>query len=148
MSQQDNAAIARRMNDAYNAQDWDAAANLAASNTEFVNVATAEKFHGQDGVRQFLKGWATAFPGSRVETTSVIADERAAVMEFVGRGTHQGPLKGPAGEIAPTGRSVEVHFCEVLEIEQDKVVRGRLYFDSATMLQQLGLMPASAGATA
>ena len=146
MSAQENAAATRAFNEAYNNRDWDAAVALTAADVEFVNVATGETFRGPDGVRQFLDGWANAFPDSRVETTAVIADDERAVIEFTGRGTQTGPLRGPAGEIPATGRSVEVPFIQVAEFEGDKIVRGRLYFNSMTMLVQLGVVPAPASA--
>lgn len=141
MAARDNDATARALNDAYNARDWGAAVALATPTAEFVNVATGQTFRGADGLREFLQGWSGAFPDSKVETTIVIADERGAAMEFVGRGTHTGPLQGPAGTIPATGRPVAVPFAQVLEFEQGKIARGRLYFDLAGMLQQLGLTP-------
>ena len=141
MPAHDNAATARAFNDAFNARDWDAAAGMATADVEMVNVATGQRFQGPDGVRQFLQGWATAFPDGQVETTLVIADDRGAVVEFVGRGTQTGPLQGPAGDIPPTGRAVAVPFASILEMREGKIARGRLYFDSTTLLQQLGLIP-------
>jgi predicted ester cyclase len=76
------------------------------------------------------------------EIVEVSTGEDLVVVEFVGRGTHDGPLKGPVGEIPPTGRRVEIRFCEVHEIWDGKIVRFRTYFDPATMMRQLGLMPA------
>jgi hypothetical protein len=37
-----------------------------------------------------------------------------AFAEVVARGTHTGPLAAPAGDIAPTGRAIEVPFCVVV----------------------------------
>lgn len=143
MSMNESAAIVQRFNDAYNQRDWRAAAALVASDATFINMATGEIFQGQEGARQFLLGWATAFPESQVETMGIIAGERGAVIEFVGRGTHTGPLRSPTGTIAPTGRSVEHRFCSVNQIENGKITQSRLYFDLMGLLGQLGLMPAS-----
>ena len=143
MSAQENAATIRAFNEAYNARDWDAAIALTAPDVEWVSVATGETFHGPDGVRQFLDGWATAFPDSTVETTFVVADEQGGAIEFRGQGTQSGPLRGPAGEIPPTGKAINVLFAEALEFKQGEIARARLYFDLAGMLGQLGLMPAT-----
>jgi steroid delta-isomerase-like uncharacterized protein len=141
VSAPDHAVTARALNDAYNARDWDTATSLMTPGVELVNQATGERFDGPDGARAFLAGWATAFPDSEVETTLVVADEVTAVTEFRGRGTHTGPLSGPAGTIPPTGRGVDVPFVQVLEFEGDQIARVRLYFDLAGMLHQLGVMP-------
>ena len=146
MSAQENAANARALNDAFNARDWTAAAALATADVEVINVATGETLHGPQGLQQFLQGWATAFPDSTVETTRVVADEHGVAMEFTGRGTQTGPLGGPMGEIPPTGKRVTVPFAQVLEMQQGKVARARLYFDAMGMLVQLGVIPAPAPA--
>lgn len=146
MSAQENATTARALNDAFNARDWAAATALATADVEVVNVATGETLHGPHGLQQFLQGWATAFPDSTVETTRVVADEHGAAMEFTGRGTQTGPLGGPMGEIPPTGQRVAVPFAQVLEMEQGKVARARLYFDALGLLVQLGVVPAPAAA--
>lgn len=139
MSSHDNTAVARALNDAYNARDWDSAVANMAPDAELTNVATGQVFNGPDGARLFLQGWATAFPDSQVETTAVFADDENAAIEFVGRGTHSGPLASPAGDIPPTGQRVDVRFAQVLRFHNGKITSARLYFDLAGMLQQLGL---------
>jgi steroid delta-isomerase-like uncharacterized protein len=144
MSAADNAAAARSINDAYNARDYAAAAALSAPDAEWINVATGQTLRGPDGARQFLEAWATAFPDSQVETTTVIAADDGVAMEFVGRGTHSGPLASPTGDIPPTGKHVEVPFAQMIQFRDGKIARARLYFDLAGMLQQLGLAPMGA----
>ena len=141
MSAQENVATLRALNDAFNNRDWEAAIALTTPDAELVNVATGQTFQGAEGVRQFLQGWATAFPDSKVETTVAVADDTSGVLEFRGRGTQTGPLQSPAGDIPPTGKSVDVPFAQVLELHDGKIRRGRLYFDSMTLLQQLGVVP-------
>jgi len=148
MSATNNAAAAMSINEAYNTRDWEAAVNLCSPDAEFMNVATGETFRGPEGVRQFLQGWATAFPDSKVETTAVVADEHGAAMEFIGRGTHTGPLASPAGDIPPTGKRVETPFAQMLTFREGKITRAKLYFDISTMLRQLGLAPMQTEATA
>lgn len=63
------------------------------------------------------------------------------VVEFMGRGTHTGPLHTPTGDVPATGRRVDLPFCDVHRIEDGKITNGRSYFDLATMMRQLGLMP-------
>ena len=63
-------------------------------------------------------------------------------MEFIGRGTHTGDLMG----IAPTGRQMTINVCTILTVRNDKIVSEREYMDMMTMMQQLGVVPASATA--
>jgi steroid delta-isomerase-like uncharacterized protein len=137
----ENAKLARRIYDLWNERAFDQVAKMAADNVECVHVPFNATFRGQDGYREFQQGWATAFPDARIEITRIIADDKGAVVEFTGRGTHTGPLSGPMGTIPATGRRGELALCDVLEIEQGKVRRVRSYFDSATLMRQLGLMP-------
>ena len=62
--------------------------------------------------------------------------------ELVGRGPHDGTLRGPAGEIPPTNQSVELRLCEVSHIQRGKISHGRTFFDAATMMGQLGVLQA------
>jgi steroid delta-isomerase-like uncharacterized protein len=138
MTTHDNAAIARRYYDAFNARDLNGAVALADAELEWINLAFGTTFRGAEGFRQFLENYSTAFPDSRVEVRSVVAHGDRVAVEFTARGTHQGPLVGPAGEIPATGRTVQLQLCEVLQLRDGRIVRGRSYYDSATMLRQLG----------
>jgi steroid delta-isomerase-like uncharacterized protein len=135
------ATIARTVYEAFNDRDFDRVLPLIAEDAEWVNVPTDERFEGPEGVRRDLEQWANAFPDGRVEITNVHGFDGGAVVEFTGRGTNTGPLATPAGEQPATGRAVELEFCDVMEIRDGKIVRGRSYFDMASMMRQLGLMP-------
>jgi steroid delta-isomerase-like uncharacterized protein len=138
MAAQENARIARAHFEAFNNRDFDREVDTLAPDTEWTNVATGETRRGIEGYRQFMQGWATAFPDGRTEVTRVCAGENTVVLEFAGRGTHNGPLATPAGEIPPSGRRLEVPFCEVFEFRGGRLAAVRLYFDSATLLRQIG----------
>jgi limonene-1,2-epoxide hydrolase len=43
--------------------------------------------------------------------------------------------------VPPTQNSEEVSFCDVYEIRDGRVARWRTYFDAATMMGQLGVLP-------
>lgn len=140
MSAQDNVKIARKNYEAFNNRDFDGAVAQVAENIELLNVPLGVTLHGPEGYRQSIQAWATAFSDSQVEVTNIVAGEEGAVIEFRGRGTHTGPLNGPAGEIPATGRSVDIPFCEVMQIKNGKISSIHTYYDAATMMGQLGLM--------
>lgn len=56
------------------------------------------------------------------------------VVEFVGRGAHEGALKSAAGDIPATGRRVEIPFREVHGVRDGKLASTRSYFDGVVML--------------
>ncbi|HWQ13547.1 MAG TPA: ester cyclase [Roseiflexaceae bacterium] len=140
MAAQDALSIAREHYDGYNRRDFARVAELIAADAAWHNVATGEMFHGPEGYLQFINGWSEAMPDSTVQVTNLAAAGEVVVCEFTGRGTHTGPLMTPAGPVPPTGRTVDVPFCEVLQVRGGKIVGARTYFDSATMMRQLGLI--------
>lgn len=134
--------VVRAYVDAFNARELGRAAALAAPHAETLDVPTGEVLRGPDGVRESLQRWATAFEDGRIEDVRIVAEEGTVVLEFHGRGTHTGALATPMGEVPATGRPVDLRFCNVLEVEDGKIVRNRLYYDPATMMAQLGIAPA------
>lgn len=141
----ENARIARMILDLWNSRDFDQVTHIAAESVECVHVPFGTTYRGRDGYREFMRMWAIAFPDGRVEVRRVTAGENGAAVEYHGTGTHTGPLAGPAGTIPATGRRGELSLCDVLEIEQGQIRRVRSYFDSATLMRQLGIR-ADAGA--
>jgi Predicted ester cyclase len=65
--------------------------------------------------------------------------ENVSVLEFTAQGTHQGELQG----IPPAGRAANVLVSDIIELRDGKTVSEREYFDSMSMLQQLGVVPQS-----
>jgi steroid delta-isomerase-like uncharacterized protein len=138
MSAQKNAELGRASYDAWNERDFDRLVSFGANDVQVVLVPFGNVMHGPEGYRQYADGWASAFPDGRIEITRIMADDNGAVVEFIGRGTQTGPLSSPSGTIPATGKRVEIQFCDVLEMTGGKISRLRSYFDSATMLRQLG----------
>ena len=136
----ENARLARRLYEEFwNGRDFDAIASSASEDVECMNVPANTTLHGRPGYREFAQAWATAFPDGRVEIKRITASDDGVAVEFVGRGTNTGPLFGPEGPIPPTGRKGELQLCDVLEIKDGSVRRVRSYYDSATLMRQLGL---------
>jgi steroid delta-isomerase-like uncharacterized protein len=151
MTTQDIATFVRKGYDAFNARQADPhwlnyADEDMAEDGEVVDIPSGMIFHGPDGLKQFLLGLSTAFPDCRVEVTNVFATPDQAVVEFIGRGTHNGVLHSPAGEIPPTGRSFELRFCDVYQLRNGKISRHASYYDALGFMQQLGLIPIPAQA--
>lgn len=134
----DIAAIGRTLLDAYNTRDFDRLDAVIAPDGQYRDIATGETLRGADGMKRYQRAWATAFPESKVELTSLVGCGDTVTMEYVGRGKHTGPLTTPQGTIAPTGRSVELRLCDVLTVRGGRIVDGRTYYDVASLMRQLG----------
>ena len=139
MSAEQNAQTARTVYEAWNDRDFDRGLAKASEDVTAMVMSANLELRGREGYRRFMQGWATAFPDAQVEITRIVADENSAVVEFVGRGTHDGPLKTPNGEIPPTGKPIHIPFCDVLEFQDGEIIRIRNYFDTGMMLKQMGL---------
>jgi steroid delta-isomerase-like uncharacterized protein len=133
-------SMIRSLYDAFNSRNFDQGATLLTPDVCWQDVATGRQFEGHEGYKQFMGSWSGAFPDAQVEVSNVVVSNGYATAEFHGRGTHTGPLQTPAGAIPPTGRRVDIPFCEVLELKDGRIASARTYFDSATMLRQLGLI--------
>jgi steroid delta-isomerase-like uncharacterized protein len=145
---EDSTSIIRKLFDGFNAKDFDAIAALAADDFELIDCASGHKFTGKEGARENAEGWLTAFPDAKIELLNVFGSGDWAVAEAVGRGTHSGPMQTPMGEVAPTGKSMELHFCSTIRVKDGLIVESRDYYDAMTIANQLGLMPEPAATTA
>ena len=148
MNQQDNAAIARGFFEAWNERDYDRGASLVADDGELVEVATSERYRGAEGLRQEYHKWADAFPDGRVEVQNSFAADDWVLLEMRFQGTNTGAFVGAAGEMQATGRTVTFDFCTVMQVRDGRLALARHYHDTATIAQQLGLMPTAETASA
>ena len=139
----DTIALAKTFYALFNERKLDDMTKLVAGDVTWSDTPTAQVFQGPTGFKAFVQGWLTAFPDARVEIQQQVASEDAVVTEFVARGTHQGPLASPHGSIPPTGRKLDMRFCEVMRLANGKVTEGRVYYDTTTLLRQLGVSPES-----
>ena len=145
---QDNVQIARSLYDNWNERQFDKTAELMAAEGEILLVGSDTRFRGPSGAIEFSQMWANGFPDGRVKIDNVVASGDHVVVQYTGKGTHTGALRSPAGEIPATGRSVTLELCDVYEIRDGKIRSLQSYFDSASMLMQLGVMPEAVGAKA
>lgn len=139
--ERDNTAVVRSLFEAFNDGDLDRAAGLVSDDFELVDVATGLTFQGPEGCRAWLQTFLTALPDARTEIVNVFAEADRVATEHVGRGTQTGPLVTPGGTIPATGRNVELRIAEIYELRDGKITRLYAYYDGATLMRQLGLLP-------
>ena len=85
-------------------------------------------------------------PDCRVEVVALIADGDTVAEEARSRGTNTGPTYGPDGsEMPPTGRSADFGFSAIHTVRDGRLVSSRFYWDTLTILGQLGLLPDGSG---
>ncbi|HXZ03927.1 MAG TPA: ester cyclase [Ktedonobacteraceae bacterium] len=121
MSRDENATVIQLLFDTFNRRDLAGSSLLVTQDFELVDVPAGYTFHGPDGLLQWLQGFLTAGPDAKAEVFNTIVEGDWVATEHVGRFTHTGPLITPAGEIAPTGRNVELQFGEFYHIKDGKI---------------------------
>ena len=135
----DNATLARRMYEAFNERNFDEIAEATAPEAVLTVAGSGDTFEGPDGSRAYNAMWADGFPDGTATVDRVMESGDHVIVEFTGRGTHTGTLATSMGQFPPTGRSATLQFCEVLEFRDGKVRSRRTYFDSGSMMAQLGI---------
>ena len=135
----DNATLARRLYEAFNERNFDELAEAMAADGQITVAGTGDTFQGPDGALQYNKMWADGFPDASITIDRIISSDDCVVVEFTGRGTHTGTLVTSMGAIPATGRSVTLHLCDVTEFSDGKVLSQHTYFDSGSLMAQLGL---------
>lgn len=148
MSRQDLITAARASAEAYGEKDWNAVRETLAPDVIYDEVATHRKAEGIDQVLDVWRGWAKAMPDSRATFEDAFVDGDTVVLGLTWRGTHTGPLPLPDGELAPTGKSIEMRACQVVRVLDGKTVSIRQYFDMLTLLSQLGVAAAETAESA
>lgn len=139
MSESDNLAVNRRSWDAWNAHDTNAWIKLLDGAHVIESDTVPQPIPGHEGARIFMDMYLKAFPDLHFTIDHMIASGDYVVTRYTATGTQRGDLAG----IPPTGRHAEVHGCTVAEIKNGQVHRQWLYFDSAHLLRQLGVLPAA-----
>lgn len=140
----DNKARAREFIDVvFNRHDLDRAGDYFTEDQIEHNPwpgfpATVQGF--TDGTAAFL----AAFPDLRCEVDEVLEDGDKVIIRSRLIGTNTGPFMG----MPVTGKRVDVEGIDIVRMRDGRMAEHWGVFDAAGMMQQLGLIPAPAGAPA
>jgi steroid delta-isomerase-like uncharacterized protein len=98
-------------------------------------IGTGDVYDGEEEVARYFEETRTAFPDQRNELIELHHADDAVLVEAMLYGSHEGPFRG----LPATGREFEMQFLAVFVFDEDRLVCERVYFDSATVLRQLGI---------
>lgn len=134
------ASFARDMFATIDRHDVDGVAARLAADCEF--AAPGFVGTGAETVVGFMTPFLAAFPdiSHRVVNTLEVGDSVAIELEITG--THTEPLVGPGGALPATGQTMNLNAANVWQVTDGKIVSYRVYFDTATLMAQLGVGPA------
>ena len=97
-------------------------------------MATGQVFDGDDEVMGYYRTTRTAFPDQRHDNVVCHVADDAVIVEFDLLGTNLGEFYG----MPPTGKSFRVPIIAVFRFDEDRIVNERIYFDSASLVTQIG----------
>lgn len=97
-------------------------------------VPTGQVFDGDDEVMTYYRTTRTAFPDQRHENARFHVTDDAVIVEFDLLGTNLGEFYG----LPPTGKAFRVPVIAVFSFEGDRITNERIYFDAATLVNQIG----------
>ena len=95
-------------------------------------------FRGPDEVRAFFDELFAALPDAETTVDRVVADDRNAVVQWRMRGTFSG---GRFQGLDAVGKPVTLRGCDVLEIEDGRIMRNTAYSDGLDFARQIGMLP-------
>jgi hypothetical protein len=129
-----NVELHRSAHESMSTQGAEQAGAYFAPDAVYTDVARGLTLKGSDAITGWLAGWKTAFSDARVDRPTYLDAGDWTVARFQGRGVNDGPL----GQFPPTRRQMDLAFCELCRWQGGKVVEAAIYYDSTTMLVQLG----------
>jgi steroid delta-isomerase-like uncharacterized protein len=97
---------------------------------------------GADGFKRIVVGLRTAFPDIRYAIEDITAEGDRVALRWRWTGTHRGPFRTFAATMKPFENTGMATF----QLRDGKIVAGTIETDRLGFLQQLGVVPADAGA--
>jgi predicted ester cyclase len=131
--------IHRAAHDAFNERGWERMRSLMAGTIAYSDRPRGLELGSFDEFLGWLKEWTTGMSDARVDDPDYLEAGEYSVCRFHGRGINDGPM-GPAR--ATTGKRMDMPFCEILRVQNGRVISGEIFYDQLTMLTQLGLAEA------
>src|ERR1700755_3417111 len=97
-------------------------------------MATGQVFDGNDEVMGYYLTTRTAFPDQRHENVRYHFTDDAVITEFDLLGTNPGGFYG----LPPTRKEFRGPILAVFFFDDDRITNERIYFDSASLVSQIG----------
>src|SRR5882724_9243747 len=120
------------------AKDPERVLALFVDDCVFEDVTFGVVVRGKEELRNFVERAFDAIPDFKYELRSRFATNQWAVIEWVMSGTQKGDLPG----IPATGRRFSsVRGSTILELEDGKIRRESDYWDAATFMKQVAVLP-------
>jgi steroid delta-isomerase-like uncharacterized protein len=132
----------KMMNDyvaAWNSHDANKILSFCTDDVVFEEVPMGQVFRSKKEAKDFISNSFTSFPDFKLEITSGFSTGDRGAGEWVMSATF---AKSNIPEMPATGKKFSVRGASIMEFRQGKISREAMYWNLASFLQQVGLMPA------
>lgn len=139
MKNQNNINVFNKWVDRHIAHDVDVMLDLLTDDIS-LSTAAGSKFPPATNKEEAGQTWRAlfdAFSDLKLEVISVVSDDDVLFAEVF----HGGTMDGRMMDMEPTGKSYKVEAAFRFEFENGKIKSIRSYWDSGSMMKQLGLVP-------
>lgn len=120
---------------AWNSHDPEKVAAFYTDDVVYEDVTFGEVAHGREELKKLAAGFFAAVPDMHLEKVSVFQHGKHGSSEWIFSGTDAALYK--------TGKKFSVRGASVFEVRGGKISSNRDYYDSASIMRQVGLLPAA-----
>src|SRR3954451_14267166 len=124
----------------WNAGDVDGVLAFYDDEIRWTNMALDEVYEGKAAVGEVLSKLFRAIPDLVFTAEDEIIRGDSVAGKWTISGTHRGTLFG----LPATGRPIEIRGVSMLQMRDGKFLRDDFFFDTGSVLRQVGLMPSLA----
>ena len=128
------AGIADRWITAWNSHDVEKVVAVFPDAVMYEDIPFAEANHGKAELRKFVASELESVPDLKVELESSAVEGSHGSIQWVFSGTDKGIYK--------TGKKFKVRGATILTLKGGKISRNVDYYDAATIMRQVGQLPA------
>jgi steroid delta-isomerase-like uncharacterized protein len=134
----DNKSIARRVREEiWNNRNFGLANDIVSQDCahHVHDPLTPQPGTGSAGLKELVDTYMNAFPDAQCKVEEVIADGDRVAVRWTATGTNTGSL----GQMAPTGKKVNIGGVDIYRFADGKIQEIRILWDAMTFANQLGI---------
>lgn len=128
------AAVAEKWIAAWNSHNPDKMLSLFTEDVVYEDVAFGEVSHGSAELRKFVVSEIDGVPDLELKLLGANIQDGHGTIEWTFSGTDKGVFK--------TGKKFSVRGVSVIDVREGKISRNLDFYDSATIMRQVGVLPA------
>lgn len=141
MTAQENKEIISGIFEKINQNDYQGTLKFFDDNSQTSIVPRDNIFKGPEGFRQFLQFRKSISSDVKYEVTKIAGCEDTVAVEYVLKGINDGKYPFPEfGEFPPSGKNINLKCCDLITMENGKIINWKSYTDLTTIMRQMGVL--------